>query len=301
MASFDRSAPVILDHAPYTPFMDPRASRPPGLAPLHMREWTVRHGDFDGQMAERRRLLAEQADVVLGAVAEGEEPALELLEALLAHLGEPRPLTPEERFCALTAIGRLVAEDFCLLVPDRASGEYRLVAGVLCFPSRWLLSEKLGRPLTPIHDPVPDYAGDLARRVNRVFEALRPERPLVRVNWSVHPTPELFLPQSETEKSAPFRPGENAAFYLRTERQTLVRLPRTEAVAFGIKTSLTPVERLEPPVAAGLARALAGLGDGMVAYKGGGARIDAATRRLEELACAGPGQGTHLAEVSGGD
>lgn len=292
---------IVLDHAPYAPFMDPRAARPPGLAPLDMREWTVRHADFEAQMACRRRLLAERPGMVLGALHEGEEPAVELLEALLAHTGEPRALTLEERFCALTAIGRLVAEDFCLLVPDAASGEYRLVAAVLCFPSRWLLSEKMGRPLTPIHDPVPGYGGDLARRVNRVFEALRPDRPLVRVNWSVHPTPELFLPQGETEKSAPFMLGDHARFYLRTERQTLVRLPRTGAVAFGIKTSVTPVERLSPSAARGLADALRRLDPGMVAYKGGRARVDAAIARLGEIACAAAGQGTSLAEVPGGE
>ncbi len=277
---------IVLDHAPYTPFMDARAARAPGLSPLDMREWTVRLPDFEAQMAFRCRLLAERPDEVLGALPEGEEPALELLEMLLAHLGDPRPLSLEERFCALTAIGRLVAEDFCLLVPDAASGEYRLVAAVLCFPSRWLLGEKLGRPLTPVHAPVPGYAEELAARVNRVFETLRPERPLVRVNWSVHHTHELFLPQSETQKTAPFGGDKEARFYLRTERQTLVRLPRTDAVAFGIKTSVTPVERLAPPVARGLADALAALGDGMVGYKGGRARIAAAIARLTDIACA---------------
>ncbi|HET7409779.1 MAG TPA: DUF3445 domain-containing protein, partial [Paracoccaceae bacterium] len=222
---------IPLDTAPYAPFMDPRTARPPGLSALDMREWTVRHADFDAQMAYRRRLLAERPELVLGAISEGEDPAEELLEMLLAHLGDPRPLTHEERFCQLTAIGRLVAEDFCLMVAD-ACGEYRLAAAVLCFPSRWLLSEKFGRPMTPIHDPVPGYAGDLAKRVNRVLEALRPERPLVRVNWSVHPTPELFLPQGEKEKAADT--DASGPFYLRTERQTLVRLPRTGAVAFGI-------------------------------------------------------------------
>lgn len=289
---------ILLEPAPYTPFMDPRLGRPPGLMPLDMREWTVRHADFDAQMAYRRHLLAEKPDLVLGAIHEGEDPAEELLEMLLAHLGEARPLTNEERFCQLTAIGRLVAEDFCLLVPDSVSGEYRLAAAVLCFPSRWMLSEKLGRPMTPIHDPVPGYAGDLEKRVNRVLEALRPDRPLVRVNWSVHATPELFLPQSETATSGEHHPSER--FYLRTERQTLVRLPRTEAIAFGIKTSVTPVERLSPTVACRLARALSGLGDGMVSYKGGRARIDAAIRRLGEIACAVPGQGTHPEKVSGG-
>ena len=291
---------ILLDPAPYTPFMDPRLGRPPGLSPLDMHEWTVRHADFDAQIAYRRRLLAEKPDIVLGARNDGEDPAEELLEMLLAHLGQPRPLTREERFCQLTAIGRLVAEDFCVLVPDAASGEYRLAAAVLCFPSRWLLSEKLGRPLTSIHVPVPGYAGDLAKRVNRVLEALRPDRPLVRVNWSVHPTPELFLPQSETHKSADTAPEPDARFYLRTERQTLVRLPRTGAIAFGIKTSVTPAERLSPPEARGLAAALTGLGEGMVAYKGGRARIEAAIAGLSEIACADEGHGTHHEKASGG-
>jgi hypothetical protein len=233
--------------------------------------------------------------VVLGALPDGEGPALELLEMLLAHRGHPRPLTHAERFCALTAIGRLVAEDFCLLTPDAASGEYRLVAAVLCFPSRWLLSEKLGRPLTPIHDPVPGYAAELAKRVNRVFEALRPERPLVRVNWTVQPTAELFLPQSETVKSAGPAPATTGPFYLRTERQTLVRLPRTGAVAFGIKTSVTPVDCLAPEVAAGLAQGLRGLGEGMVAYKGGRARVNAAIARLDKIACGSRARTSSLA------
>ena len=291
-------AAALLDHAPYLPFMDPRAARPPGLSPLDMRQWTVRHADFEGQMACRRRLLADHPEIVLGAIHEGEDPAEELLEMLLAHLGEPRPLTLEERFCQLTAIGRLVCEDFCVLVPDDASGEYRLGAAVLCFPSRWLLSEKLGRPLTPIHVPVPAYDEGLAKRVNRVFETLRADRPLVRVNWSVHPTPELFLPQSEWAKSAGHRPGD--PFYLRTERQTLVRLPRTGGVAFGIKTSITPVERLAPEVARALANGLRGLEEGMVGYKGGRARVDAAIARLEEIACAAPGQDAHVERISGG-
>lgn len=273
-----------LDDAPYLPFMDARAARPPGLAPLDMRDWTVRHADFDAQMAYRRRLLAERPEAVLGLLPEGEDAAAELLEALLAHLGQPRPLTAAERASPLAAIGRLTVEDFCLLTEDAASGEYRLVAAVLCFPSRWLLSEKLGRPMTPIHHPVPGYAGDLARRVNRVMAALHRDRPLVRVNWSVHPTAELFLPASATAQAPDHAPS--GRFYLRTERQTLIRLPRTGAIAFGIKTSVTPLERLSPPVLSGLVAALAGLDPETVAYKGGRAHIDAAIRFASEIACA---------------
>ena len=280
---------IVLDHAPYAPFMQPRTARPPGLSPLDMAAWTVRLADYEAQMGYRRELLARAPEIVLGALPDGEEPALELLEMLLAHLGRPRPLTLAERFCALTAIGRLVAEDFCLLLPevapDGASGEYRLVAAVLCFPSRWLLSEKLGRPLTIIHEPVPDYDEGLARRVNRVFETLRPDRPLVRVNWLVHPTPELHLAVGIGQKRRPADPS--GPLYLRTERQTLVRLPRTGAVAFGIKTSVTPLECLAPDIARGLADALGELEPQTVAYRAGAALRDAAIARLREIACAG--------------
>lgn len=289
---------ILLDHAPYTPFMDLRAGRPPGLSPLQMADWTTRHADFGGQMAYRRRLLAERPGEVLGALNEGEDPAEELLAALLGHFGQSRPLTAEERFCPLTAIGHLVAEDFCLMTLDPASGEYRLSAAVLCFPSRWLLAEKLGRPMAPIHVPVPGYAGDLARRVNRVMAALHPDRPLVRCNWSVHPTPELFLPQSAAGGGPRHEP--TGQFYLRTERQTLVRLPRTGAIAFGIKTSVTPAECLAPAAAQGLARALAGMSAQTVAYKGGAELRDAALARLAEIACTGPGPGSNSARVPPG-
>jgi hypothetical protein len=57
---------------------------------------------------------------------------------------------------------------------------------------------------------------------------------------------------------------------LRTERQTLRRLPRTGAILFTIRTYLTPVDKLakEPGVARRLASALRGWGEDIGAYKG---------------------------------
>jgi hypothetical protein len=275
--------PWTLDHAPYTPFMEPRTAKPPGLSPLDMARWTVRDPDFDAQMTRRREVMAAQIDVVLASLSEGEEPALELLSMLKAHLGlDPVP-TLLETYCPLTAIGHMVAEDFCLMRHDPASGEYRLVSAILCFPSRWLLAEKLGRPLTVIHEPVPDYDEVLARRVARVFDAVNPERPLVRVNWLVHAVPELFLPIGLSDKLMQ-RASVTGPFYLRTERQTLVRLPRTQAVAFGIKTSVTPIDCLQPDEAAALHRELGRLQPEDVAYRSGGTLIDAARSVLAEIA-----------------
>jgi hypothetical protein len=46
----------------------------------------------------------------------------------------------------LDLAGRVVPDDLCLVQAD-ADGVPRLVAASLCFPSRWRLGEKLGRPL----------------------------------------------------------------------------------------------------------------------------------------------------------
>ncbi|MEL7468324.1 MAG: DUF3445 domain-containing protein [Pseudomonadota bacterium] len=274
--------PWLLDHAPYTPFMQRRTAKPPGLSPLDMDAWTVRLPDFEAQMARRREVLRDHPEVAIGSGHDAEEPVLELLSMLKAHLGLDPAITQLEEYCAWTAIAHLVAEDFCLLLPDKNSGEYKLIGAILCFPSRWLLSEKMNRPLTIIHDPVPDYDDALARRVNRVFEALHQDRPLVRINWLVHPTAELFLPIGLSDKLMQAAPV-GGPLYLRTERQTLVRLPRSRAVAFGIKTSVCPLECLTPAQAQGLHAALLDEDDDILTYRGGSTR-DHARNVLAQVA-----------------
>jgi hypothetical protein len=291
---------TLLDRPPYTPFTDPRLARPPGLMPLDPAEWFVVHGDFAGQMAYREQLLAQRRDTVFALLPQGRAAASEMLEAVLDtaaalpgyRFGDGVVTRPEggvvtiDQDDPLATAGRLVADDLCLLLPDPEAGEYRLVGAVLCFPSRWLLAEKVGRPLTAIHDPVPDYDGTLARRVNRVFEALRVGRPLWRVNWLVHATPELHLPQGlNDEIIAPDDPARG--LYLRTERQTLTRLPRTGAVVFGIKTSVSPIDGLTAAEATALHAEMAAQDAGTIAYKSGSNTYGAALARLAEIACQG--------------
>ncbi|MGF1552010.1 MAG: DUF3445 domain-containing protein [Paracoccaceae bacterium] len=287
-------ATVLLAPAPYLPFLDPRQSRLPGIQPLDPAEWTVVHDDFAAQMRLRERLIEARADAVLATLPEGVAPAEELRAVLLDHLAGCPDYAAENGALvrpdgarvatsgpAMAAIGRMAAEDWCVLTPDPEAGEYRLVAAVLCFPSRWSLAEKLGRPLTAIHDPVPDYDATLARRVNRLFEGIRPGRPLWRANWLVHDDPTLFQPSAKGDA------GDAAGhdgLYLRTERQTLARLPETEAVVFGIKTSVTPIEALGREARERLAALFAGLDEETIAFRHGRALHARLTARLAALA-----------------
>jgi hypothetical protein len=275
-----------------------------GLKALDLREWIEIDEHFEGQLAERRRLLDQRREAVLGALPESAAGQAEVLELLLDHLPERFPehyrrangelanLVTGERFdlaawreAPLELAGRLVQEDLCLL--QRGGPAYRLVAGVLCFPSHWRLADKLGRPLEVIHEPVPGFADGLAVTVDRFFANLQVARPVWRVNWSLVDTPQLFLPpehRAERKAIAAKRAGEQ--LWLRVERQTLRRLPRSGDVLFGIRTHLAPLADVidGPGAAQALAARVREMPPGMAAYKGIAAIRDALLSWLDDRA-----------------
>jgi hypothetical protein len=102
-----------------------------------------------------------------------------------------------------------------------------------------------------IHVPVESYDADVGRRVQRLFDGLRPGRPLMRANLLWNRSPALHAPRREGEPKPPPAPGET---YLRSERQCLVRLPRTGAVIFTIHTVVVDAATLSPEERATLER-----------------------------------------------
>lgn len=244
---------VLQTRLPAYPWMDPRLSRLPGILPFDRAEWLELDEAYAGQMAERDRLIAERPSDVL-ALADGVWPAAaELYRTVLADLpglgfrlsptaavrpdGVAVPLDPDR---PLLTLGRLVQEDLCLMEPG-GQGEHVLTGAVLCFPASWTLAEKIGRPLIRIHAPVRDYDAGVAPRVQRLFDAIRPERPLWRMNYNRYMTADLFQPRREGEPRP--RPA-GPAPYLRSERQCLLKLPETGAVVFSIHTYVVAMEAL---------------------------------------------------------
>ena len=124
-------------------------------------------------------------------------------------------------------------EDFCIL--QRQGDEHVLTAALLCFPSAWTLSEKIGRPLTSIHIPVPSYDAGIAARVQRLFDGVQPGRPVWRANHLRYDYPDLYQPHTEAN---PRPVGNPHSPYERSERQTVLRLPGTGAVVFSIHTTM---------------------------------------------------------------
>lgn len=197
-----------------------------GTRSLGRQPWLVVDDQRDVELALRARLLREQRDLVL---APGAEAAVaELTELVTAH-GVVVPADDDR----LVALGCAVTED--LVVLRRGDVEWEIEAGVVCFPSRWNLSDRIGRPLATVHGPTPGYREVLAGRVTSLLDRLG-SRSVRRRNWFVHPDPALFQPTRPA--SDPVIPADEAdkGLFLRSERQTLRALPTSGRIVFTIKT-----------------------------------------------------------------
>ncbi|PWK62845.1 heme-dependent oxidative N-demethylase family protein [Roseicyclus mahoneyensis] len=248
--------PICQTKLPHLPWMDPATARLPGVQPLGPGDsWLMRDDAFAAQMALRDRLVAERRGAVIAALP-GSEAAVEALyvEVLYRLAADPGydwgegavrrpdgvvvPLDPADR---LGTLARLVQEDLCLLEPR--DGEHVMTAAILCFPASWTLAEKIGRPLTGIHSPVALYDAGMAARVQRLFDMVRPERPLWRQNALVYADAALHQPRPE---AAPRREAGAEGRYLRSEKQCLVRLPSCDAVLFAIHTFVVQLSAIPP-------------------------------------------------------
>lgn len=236
--------PICQSSLPYLPWMDPRTSRLPGILPVEDDDWLRVDDAFAGQMARRDELLTQSPDLVHAMLPKAEPAARELFAMVLAHLatrtdyrvtpdqvtrpdGVVVPLTEDQ---PLAVLGRLVQEDFCLM--EQSGSEHHLNGAVLCFPASWTLSQKIGKPMTAIHTPVTPYTEDVARRVQRLFDAIRVGQPLWRMNYLTYDDPELHQPRREGEA----RPRPEQHRFVRCERQVMRRLPQTGTVVFSIHT-----------------------------------------------------------------
>jgi hypothetical protein len=237
---------------------------------------------YADEMAQRRALLAEQRDDVFAATQGSEAARREALDRLAAYLPERFPawftrdgallhnrLTDETWDLAslpadpLVVAARLVQEDL-VIVEAGAGGAIMFTAGVVCFPSRWRLDEKIGRPLPTVHERVPFYGDKLARPVDRFMANIKPGKLAMRLNWSIMDDPALFQPGGKfrTAHNAAITP-ENAGdrLFVRVERQTLSRLPSSGAVLFTIRVHVYQLSRLiaHDGIAARLAEAVRAL------------------------------------------
>ncbi|MCG6883827.1 MAG: DUF3445 domain-containing protein [Silicimonas sp.] len=245
---------VLQSRLPRPPWLDPAVWRLPGVQPLEPADWLIRDDAFAGQMALRDRLIAERPGEVHQLLPPAAPAARECYEAVLASLrqdpeyrfsdgvirrpdGVRVPLDPD---APLLTLGRLVQPDICLM--QRHDEGHILSGAILCFPAQWTLAEKIGRGMSAIHTPVQRYDVEMERRVQRLFDAMRPGQFLWRANAILYEAGELFTPKAESLPDRSVTLG--SARFVRSERQVLHKLPETGAVVFTIHTYMVPIDRL---------------------------------------------------------
>jgi len=303
---------MTLTHTPYDGSSSPFTI---GLKPLDPDGWIEVDEHYEAHLAEKDRLIAERPDDVFAAEPGTEETQAEVLELVRNHLlretssifarRENRELAMRRMAAYATtgsveprlqAAGRLVQEDLVLM--RRGDDGWRVAAASLCFPSSWTLAEKIGRPLAEVHGPVPGFGAGTrnAGLIERMFDNLQGQM-VLRWNWSLQNTPALYHPLSglAREERAAARPprfaGANPvdAAFIRVERQTLRKLPRSGDIMFTIRIFLDPMKRLaahedRARIAASFAAQLAALDTAQLDYKGLTADRDRLVAALQAMA-----------------
>jgi hypothetical protein len=181
--------------------------------------------------------LATRRSEVVGLQPGGDDVAQEAAQLVSQWAGVELASTGID---ALVEASLLVADDLAVLQPVKSqdgSEQLLLNAAVVCCPSRWLLSEKMGHNMLAIHEPVAKYADHVGAAVDTYFQRLTVEKPVWRSNWIIQDHPALFQPQIP---SGPLvkTPDE---LWIRMERQTLRRLPKTGGILFTIRGYQQPL------------------------------------------------------------
>ena len=149
-------------------------------------------------------------------------------------------------------------EDMCLLTRSADVEVYRLIGAAVAFPTDWHPKEKLGLPLAAMHAPIQGYAEQLSSGVDHFMAKLKPGKIFGRCNWFISPMPDLrWIADAPPEVAFGHVTAANAGdtLFVRSERQTLRRLPETGAILFTIGVYVSPLGSLPLVQIAGLSRA----------------------------------------------
>ena len=225
---------------------------------------TSAHADI---IAERRKWL-DQDPYKYAAALPDSEPLLAEAIDVAGSLGiRARPgKTP---FKAMLNLGGVWEPDLLLLRSPSSAAQPILLAGCVCFPSSWALEEKIGRPLDAIHTPVPTLNEQFANPVQQFLARMKPGTSWERINWGLSRSPELNqhpsrnLPRLDAMVSA-------EEVWFRAEYQSLISLPKSGGVLFGIRLVIEPLTKLRdnPQFIEGLRRATESMPENIAVYKG---------------------------------
>ncbi|KIM46006.1 hypothetical protein M413DRAFT_65507, partial [Hebeloma cylindrosporum] len=195
---------------------------------------------------------------------------------------------------AMEIAGLLIQDDLAVMIEGKrlcvgVDGKYYFQAGSICLAGFWRLQDKIGMTLDDIHitGNVPQYKEKLQTSMERFFRRLPVDKAVIRNNYFVQVNradeeqvdkEELGWAKGTLGPEDAYENGQHRLersgdakvewIRLRTERQTLRRLPQSGGVVFTIRTYLTPIVDLEKEEGGRLGSALRSWPADVGLYKG---------------------------------
>ncbi|WP_421789788.1 heme-dependent oxidative N-demethylase subunit alpha family protein [Hyphobacterium sp.] len=230
---------------PYTPFYHGPPRFEVGLRRIAPELWLSPDPEEHWLALKSERLDADPS-LYYRAREDAAEAELETLERIESAMGNTRSDRVEP---ALIAAGRLVSDD--LVVMENHGAGWVATSLLLTQPTFFSLGDSFDRELHQLHAPVPGGSPDLAGKITRVFDRMPAGEVFERFNWTVQLGEERWWPHGSAMRdqlsNLPLDQAINV-LTLRVERQTLIRLEKTNAILFCIRVCLDPLrEALAAP------------------------------------------------------
>lgn len=251
----------------HTPYKSGLGGVKIGLEPINESKWLEIDDSFVPEIQKKQSLFRSKREQVFNQTTKSYQAQVELLEVIKKHLThyydnyfrfnkdeiyikiKGKSLKISEKITNPLEISSfLVQEDLLVMLPNK-NQSYNLEAASLCAPSNWSLKEKFNNSLLEVHKHVPDYKENISKRVNNIFNRLEKKRIFERFNWSIYDSPKLFQPKkSKTEvvriKSIN-KSNAGEKLFIRVERQTIRRMPKTKAIIFTVRVHVSPLHSIK--------------------------------------------------------
>ncbi len=235
-------------------------------------------------ITERRKWISSEPEKYSALLPDGVDLLDEVIQLAISLRTLPEALSfasftelaPLER---CKRLGELWEADYLLMKPDK-EGVFRLYGGCVCFPSHWDLKDKVGQPMAAIHAPVPGLNEALGRQIDGFLQRIKPGTSWERENWGISRAPERNLHPSQNIPRLDATVTLDEVWF-RLEQQSLVALPNSGGILFGIKIVILAMSEIkaDPSSRQGMIRALKTMPEPMAKYKG----IASARERLIHL------------------
>lgn len=241
------------DDRPWRPFRWPY-HQTMSVFRLDINHWLDMDKFYINYLEQKQKIFDEHGTDHFDYLPESEDACEELLETVVDHMltrypnlfkktengihnlitDEKLDLSKPLKDHPLSYISKLAKEDF-YVVKQRDDGLHYLVAAAVPFPGGYFkISDKLGHYIDLIHQEVPYYNEKLKASMERWFSKLKPAEPVERASWYFTWDHELLCSKVYMVPEGEDMPTDIAYedFTVRIERQTLRRLPKSNAIIF---------------------------------------------------------------------